>query len=76
MTRRLARAAVAAPALLAAAAAGAATVTHTATFKGAGGDAGYGNGDTFVNTALYGGFIPLFDCSLGTLEAVSITQSS
>lgn len=75
MTRRLARAAVAASALLAAAAAGAATVTHTATFKGAGGDAGYGNGDTFVNTALYGGFIPLFDGSLGTLEAVSIALS-
>lgn len=50
----------------------AATQTHTATFKGAGGDASYGNGDIYTNTALYGGFLPLFDSSLGTLEKVSI----
>jgi hypothetical protein len=69
------RAALAATALLASATAGAASLTHTATFQGAGGDASYGNGDTFTNTALYGGFIPLFDSSLGTLEAVSIELS-
>ncbi|MEW6678678.1 MAG: PEP-CTERM sorting domain-containing protein [Pseudomonadota bacterium] len=50
----------------------AATETHTATFKGAGGDASYGNGDIYTNTALYGGFLPLFDSTLGTLEKVSI----
>lgn len=50
----------------------AATQTHTATFKGSGGDASYGNGDTYTNTALYGGFLPLFDSSLGTLQKVSI----
>lgn len=49
----------------------AATQTHTATFKGAGGDTSYGNGDTYTNTALYGGFLPLFDSSLGTLQKVS-----
>lgn len=58
--------------ILASPAALAATQTHTATFKGAGGDASYGNGDTYTNTALYGGFLPLFDSSLGTLEKVSI----
>lgn len=68
-------AAGAATAVLASAAAGAASLTHTATFQGAGGDASYGNGDTFVNTALYGGFIPLFDSSLGTLQSVSIELS-
>lgn len=50
----------------------AATQTHTATFKGSGGDASYGNGDIYTNTALYGGFLPLFDSSLGTLQKVSI----
>lgn len=69
------RAALAVTALLVSATAGAASLTHTATFQGAGGDASYGNGDTFTNTALYGGFIPLFDSSLGTLESVSITLS-
>lgn len=69
------RAALAAAALLTSATAGAASLTHTATFQGAGGDASYGNGDTFTNTALYGGFIPLFDSSLGTLERVSIELS-
>jgi hypothetical protein len=65
-------AAVSAVALAAGAPAGAASLTHTATFKGAGGDVGYGNGDTAVNPALYGGLLPLFDSSLGTLESVSI----
>lgn len=69
------RAALAAAAFLTSAAAGAASLTHTATFQGAGGDASYGNGDTTTNTALYGGFIPLFDSSLGALEAVSIEMS-
>lgn len=48
------------------------TQTHTATFTGAGGDASSGTGDTTWNPAVYGGFLPLFDSSLGTLEKVSI----
>jgi hypothetical protein len=52
--------------------AGAATQTHTATFKGAGGDASYGNGDTSVVT-LVQGFLPLFDTALGTLNSVDVT---
>lgn len=50
----------------------AATITHVASYKASGGDASYGNGDTTTNTALYGGFLPLFDSSLGTLQKVSI----
>ena len=50
----------------------AATKTHTATFKGAGGDASYGNGDTSVVT-LVTGFLPLFDTALGTLNSVDVT---
>jgi len=50
----------------------AATITHIASYKASGGDASYGNGDITTNTALYGGFLPLFDSSLGTLEKVGI----
>lgn len=70
-----AQAALAALALAASASVHAASVTHTATFKGAGGDASYGNGDTYTNTALYGGFLPLFDSSLGALQGVTIDLS-
>lgn len=52
--------------------AGAATQTHTATFKGAGGDASYGTGDSSVVT-LVQGFLPLFDTALGTLNSVDVT---
>lgn len=74
--RRIATAALASLALVAAGAASAASITHTVTFQGAGGDAGYGSGDTSTKTALFGGFLPLFDSSLGTLEAVSIEMSA
>lgn len=50
----------------------AATQTHTATFTGAGGDARWGTGDSTLNPAVHGGFLPLFDSSLGTLDKVSI----
>lgn len=68
----LQRGAVAAALALLAGAAGAATQTHTATFKGAGGDASYGNGDTSVVT-LVQGFLPLFDTALGVLTSVDVT---
>lgn len=61
--------------LVAAAAAHAGSVTYTAGFREYGGDASYGNGDTSVNTALYGGFLPLFNSSLGTLDKVTIEMS-
>lgn len=47
------------------------TQTHEATFRGAGGDLSYGNGDTSVVT-LVSGFMPLFNTALGALERVSI----
>lgn len=52
----------------------AATQTFTASFKGAGGDASYGNGDTSVVT-LVQGFLPLFDTALGTLDSAQVTLS-
>lgn len=75
LLRRTATVAAAALTLATTASAGAASLTHTATFQGAGGDASSGTGDTSYNPVLYGGFIPLFDSSLGTLEAVSIEMS-
>jgi hypothetical protein len=68
----LRRGALAASLALLAGAAGAATQTHSASFKGAGGDASYGNGDTSVVT-LVQGFLPLFDTALGTLDSVDVT---
>lgn len=51
-----------------------ATLTHTATFSGAGGDLTYSNSDNSVVT-LVNGVLPLFDTALGTLERVSVDFS-
>jgi len=69
---RAGRCAIAATLACLATAAGAATQTHSASFKGAGGDASYGNGDTSLVT-LVQGFLPLFDTALGTLNSVDVT---
>lgn len=62
---------------LAAAAGPTSTLTHSATFTGAGGDASYGTGDTpdpTFNLMVYD-LLPLFDPGLGTLQRVSYTLS-
>lgn len=64
--------ATAALALAAVGTAGAATLSHTATFTGAGGDLTWGNGDS-SSVTLVQGLLPLFDTALGTLNSVQVT---
>lgn len=49
--------------------------THVTSFKAAGGDATYGNGDNSVVT-LVQGFFPLFDVALGSLQRVDLEISA
>jgi len=50
------------------------TQSHSATFRRAGGDLAYGNGDTSVVT-LVNGVLPLFNTALGTLERATVEFS-
>lgn len=76
MPRPVHLATMVAVAMVAGVGAHAASVTHTAGFRDAGGDIGYGNGDIVTNPALYGGFLPLFDSSLGVLDRVTVEMSA